>query len=262
MKSNFSPKVKSIIAFGLMIISVLGLIFWFNVGQQKFVYKTVIQAAVDIPKGTVITDAMLKEGKVEDTAFVKDAIKDKKEIIGFSSIYDISINEQFTKKSLDNPGIVLNQDQKIFKVPKDWIITFPSSIRRKDKAYFYVIDSKVVGEVKNLQQPVNVTVTPTNGTNVQNGFQMTASTGTKDVEKYIENFSNPYYTTTVVYVKDSANREIVDVGTNDNNKGERYDGSSQADSLEIVVTVNEKQDDIKILETAIKNGYRFIVLYN
>lgn len=60
------------------------------------------------------------------------------------------------------------------------------------------------------------------------------------------------FNTTVVFVKDSTNREVTDT-----NGKERLDGSSQVSAIEIICT----RSDTQILESSVLNGKKLIVVY-
>lgn len=67
-----------------------------------------------------------------------------------------------------------------------------------------------------------------------------------------KNKRSPILETVALYVKDSSNREVVNVGNN-----ERFNGSSKVDSIEIKATM----DEFILIQQQIAKGFKFIILY-
>lgn len=237
MKHNKSHKFSYLLGFFIMIIGLGAVVLWESYGKQALLYTDVITASTDISKGTVITADMLQIERVEKDKVISSYLTDPSEVIGLESKQLIPQNAQISKSFCDIAGTVLKDDQYIFKVPQDWIISLPSSIRRKDTAIFYAVDYTTEDITANTN-----TASPSDG-------------GEND-EAVIESLKKSgklLATTPVAYVKDSANREVVTLS-----KDERYDGSSQVASIEIIVDA----EIVRSMENAISNGYKFIILYN
>jgi hypothetical protein len=137
----------------------------------------------------------------------------------------ISTNGQIVAQSFSDNSLLLKENQFVFKLPPSWVYSIPSSIRRGDKISIYEIDGKIESLLTSNENPL---LALTKGQ------------------------TNPIFETTVVYVKDSTNREVVDT-----NGDKRLDGTSQVSAIEIVCT----REDTQVLENSILNGKKLIVVY-
>lgn len=126
-------------------------------------------------------------------------------------------------------------DRFVFKIPSSWIYAVPSSIRRGDDILLYEVDARI-------DQSISQSV-------VNNGEDLPTYQGRPDIDV---GSGKPVLEATVIYVKDSSNREVVDVAGR-----ERLDGSSQVSSIEIVST----SDDVAKLEQKVIEGKKFILVY-
>jgi hypothetical protein len=66
------------------------------------------------------------------------------------------------------------------------------------------------------------------------------------------------FSAVVAYCKDKSNQEVINNGTDTDDRLQRYSGSSTIASIEIVAT----EEEIDMLQKAILQGYRFIISYN
>lgn len=256
-------KLQNFLFVAGILIMILGfgiVILWESIGREAYLYKDVIAVNTDISKGSVVTDSMLTVMKIEESKIITGAIKDKSEISGLAAKQFIPKNSQLNKSFFDKAGTVLNKDQYIFKVPNEWIVAVPSSIRRKDTAYFYEIDYRTLESVNGSLSNNGTAAGSTNSigntvisSDANNGLTTYNASAKSNLIDSIKDDNNRFIETVVAYVKDSANREVVTLS-----KDERYDGSSQVASIEIIVDA----DKIKVLESAIDRGNRFLILYN
>jgi hypothetical protein len=266
-------KLKGILGIIIMLFFLACVFFWETFGRETFIYKDVVVPIKSIEKDTVITRQMLKIEKVEASKLIDNPVIDVESIVGLAAKQYIPGNAQLIKSYFDEPGVVLSEGEFIFKVPNEWIMAFPSSIRRYDEVYFYAVDTNInpnitsatpvpqltpaTNNVQASSDPMHVlsdnsTVEPSPTPNVMNelkGQQQYSS-------EYGTGLDIPVLKTTVAFVKDNANREVVTVGNKD-----RYDGSSKVNDIEIIVKVDKEVNDIKALEEQIRNGKKFIVLY-
>lgn len=206
LKKGFLIKIKAYIGILLILLSVASIIYWEQYGREYLLYKDILVVKEDVPPKLIITESNIDEyfsyAKREETMLVKGYITNKKDIIGLQSIQFIAKNSQVCLRYFEDSRIVLDDNQYIFKIPRDWLLAFPSSLRRKDSAYLYAIDN-IDGDTKQLSyQRKNV------------GDQITR--------------------VTVAYVKDSANREVLSI-----DKTNRLDGTSKIVDIEVIVTLEQ-----------------------
>jgi len=242
-KHNF----LSIIGILITIACASAAVLWETVGREAYLYKDVLVAAKDIKKGDIIDSSCLTYIKIEESKMISNPVVDPDEIITKAAKHFIPKNTQLTKDYFDDPVLVLNEDEFIFKVPNDWVVAVPSSIRRKDTVYFYEIPQKYISyddtsESNTLNtMPYRITY---------DEWLNDLSQGIIDT-KYDGRVQLPLFSCTVAYVKDSSNREVVNVGST-----ERFDGSAQISSIEIVITLKE----LRAMELSLEKGNKFIIL--
>lgn len=194
-------KHKTILGIVLLVLAILFFIYWELIGRKTVMCKDVIVLNTDVKKGTLITEKLVNKKRVEIDSCIDNVIVYKKSIIGLEAKQYIPKNAQLAKQYFDTPSIVLNKDEKILKIPSEWLLTVPETLRRKDTIYIYA--------VKNEKVNIN-----------------TKKEDTKQIKKFA-------FSTTVAYVKDGSNKEVLSL---DN---DRLSGTTTINSIEIVIT--EKQ---------------------
>lgn len=268
-------RLKGIIALIIMFLSLTLMYLYLTLGQEAFTTKSVLVSTTDIEKGTVITNEHFTEKKVRDENILSEGIEAGQisDVIGMASTQFIPANSQVLIRFFEKPGIVVTGEKFVYKIPNNWIYAVPSSIRRSDEVLIYEIDSKID---QGIDQSFSVTVPNTvPGITIESDIDtemknVEVENKTENViENAVENENLPTYKedtkhqiimgnkdpiiqTTVIYVKDSANREVVDV-----DGGKRLDASSQVSSIEIVCT----KDDIAKIENKVAEGKKLILVY-
>jgi hypothetical protein len=199
----------------------------------------------DIKKGTVIKENMLTTIRVEENNLISNPVSNMDEVLNMAAKQFIPKNAQLNKEFFESPDVILDKNQYVARIPSNWLIAIPSSIRRKDIACFYLVDAK-------SEQQLNNTISQrTNDGKSGQGLNTYIQESPKAIES-INSLGKPVVESTVAYVKDSANREVVTLS-----KDERFDGSSQVSSIEVIIT--DQQMDV--LSKNAENGYKFIVMY-
>lgn len=224
---KFFKNIKAFLGIFLIIFSIFGIYYWENYGREQFLYTEVLVFNDNIEKNTIITEDFVKKTisilKIDQSNIVDDPVLDINKIIGLETKQYLPKNAQLSNKFFDEPEIVLNKNEYIFSIPKDWLLGYPSSLRRKDKVFFY--------KVKN-----------TNAHIIDNN----------NYKQFItNNIADFLLSTTVAYVKDGSNKEVVSVDS------ERLDGTAKIDEIEVIIT----KEDAKKLKDAFESGYQFILMY-
>lgn len=244
-------KLFAILGVLFMVLGIATVFFWESYGREMYFYKTVAVLNEDVEADTKIQKNMIAYLKIEQDKLITDSILYEDDdsvnaIVGKVAKHFIPKNAQLSLKFFEDEELYLKDNQYIAKIPSDWLFAIPSSIRRKDKAYFYAVK-----DIKKLDENIafnRVTSDTHNNEDIITTFDPDNANIIKEKLS-----SSPIICTTVAYVKDSANREVVNVGDY-----ERYDGSSQISSIEVIVDFEQ----MKILEDYIVNGNKFIILYN
>jgi len=219
--------IFAILGIVLMLASLVTIYWWEATGRTQLLYDEVLVLNQSVEANTTITEDMLDIIKTDPSNFIEGALVDKEKVIGKITAHYIpkysQLNlEYFTVEKAESS----KEDQYIFTIPSDWIITFPNSLRRGDIIYCYpmkILDEKVK-EIKTFSSSSNIKVTK----------------------------ESNLVRSEVAYLKDSGNREVVDtVGE------ERYDASANISSIEIITN----WEDFSYLQGLADENYKFIILY-
>lgn len=234
-------KLKGIIALGVMILSLVLMYVYLTFGQEVFNTKSVLVAATNIEQGTIISNEyfIVKKIRNEDLVAGNMDTSQLSSVIGLASTQYIPKNAQVVSRYFNKPGIVLTDKNFVYKIPNNWIYAVPLSIRRSDDVLIYDIDARID---EGLKIPV---------TKIAEDGSLPAYQAS-DAPQIMIGSNDPILETTIIYVKDSANREVVDVDGKT-----RLDGSSQVSSIEIVCT----KEDVKKIEEKVAEGRKLIIVY-
>ena len=232
--SNSRIRLRGILGFALIILAVASMILWETVGRETLRYKQVIVMAQDIKPHQTVEMDMLGIMNVPRETIIKNAVTDPKKIIGKETVSYIPMGLQLSPKFFQKTELAIGNGKYILAVPSEWLYSFPQTIRRGDKIYFYPFaeDKESVyydknGKASHLPTTAGVT------------------------NSVLKPGSSALVKTNVAYVKDSSNCEVVDV------KGNRIDGSSPVSKIEVVITDIQYQK----LKKAYEEGYQFVVMY-
>lgn len=171
---KFIKKYKKLFGMLLLILAITFFIFWEFIGRSELLHENIVVLKEDVNKGTLITLDMLTLSKIPAENYINTAINDVNSIVGLEAVHYIPAKTQLVNEYFDVPELVLDKEQKIMRLPNEWILSYPETLRRKDKIYLYAVN------------------------------------GTEDVK----NEKLYIYNTIVAYVKDNANREVESLDTN------------------------------------------------
>ena len=219
---------------GIFIVLIISLLvfFWESFGRYKVLYTSVITLKQDVNKGTVITKDMLQTVSFEKNKLIKNPIVNSADIVGKVSKHYIPQNSPLSKLYFDNVNLVTDKNSFITKIPNDWILSVPNTIRRGDKAAIYLSKDNTASITNNS----------------------TLNTYTQDQLNSVKsNLGSKLIETTVAYAKDSNNKEVQDQSNQD-----RLNGSSKIDSVEVILTA----DELTMMQQYALAGNKFIIVYS
>ena len=220
-----APLIFAILGIVLMLSSVTAMFWWETKGRSLFLYKEVLVLNQSVEAGMTITEDMVSFIRVDPFNFIEGALVSKEKVLGKITYHYIPKYSQLNLAYFIGEKVkAAKEDQYIFTIPPDWYLTFPNSLRRGDIIYFY--------PVKNLKLNENI------------------SSNTSESKKIF--MEEDMIKGEIAYLKDSGNREVVDI------KGEkRYDGSANIASIEIITN----WEDFSYLQGLVGENYKFIILY-
>ncbi|WP_157213484.1 SAF domain-containing protein [Paenibacillus senegalensis] len=263
---------------GILLLTALGamIVWWETDGRNRYMYESVLVLREDIRRGEVVHEEMLLSLRMDKHLILSDAITEPGTVIGKEAKHYVPAGTQLHPRYFEHPGLVTGEDMFIVKVPQEWLYSVPDTLRRKDQVVFFEVTKDVLDRTYANRQdypaagldgkPIQADTPPEGDENGRSqgaassdsqGRNSSAHPGLPthsypDAYAHLVLSSEPLYRTTVAYVKDSANREVVTVGTE-----ERLDGSSLISSIEIPLTAEDKSR----LEEAVARGSKFIVAY-
>ena len=220
-------KLKGILGIILWLAVIAGIYFWeFGGAREELLYTKVYAVKADMNKGDVLTADNIIQIKTEAESVVKGAALTEEElgtVLGKAATHKIPANSQIVAHNFDSIDIVLEEGEWVCALPKDWILSMPQTLRRKDHIQIYAVKSTDRREETDIGYNQLFTV------------------------------ENPVMETVVIYAKDDSNREVVDVAES----GERFDGTSKVTSPEVVMD----NESFAYLTRLINSGYKFVLMY-
>lgn len=138
---KFFKKYRKIIGVFLLLITVAFFIFWEVTGRKELLYTDVATLNTDVKTGQLITGDMIDMVKRETDTLITGAIVNPYLIVGKEAVQFIPKNSMLREEFFDNAEIVLNENEYVFKFPEDWVASYPDTLRRKDKIFFYPIQN-------------------------------------------------------------------------------------------------------------------------
>lgn len=206
-------RVRGIIGILLIVISIGGIVIWEKGGREALTYEDVLVLREAAEPGTVIEASMLGTIKMEKDLLIEDRVTDYQTIVGLTAKSYIPAKLQLSQRFFEPEGMTIGEGNYVCAIPREWLCAYPQSLRRGDTVYFYEVDAGDTAGLTRADKPV---------TNVK-----------------------------VAYVKDSTNREVVDI------TADRLDGS--AESAQIEVILNDEQ--FAALCGSVELGRQFVLAY-
>lgn len=226
--------LNTIVSLGLILGAIGALIVWETYLDDLINTKEVLVAANTLEKNTVVGKNDIKLAKVPIEQLSEHAITDPNLTIGKETAFIIRKGQQIIIDALDIEGVVPNADQIIVPIPKEWLISVPGSLRRKDK--------------------VNIYEMPT--IDLTGGLNNKASGGVEaaSVNNFVTGNGRPIVDNiAVAYAKDPSNQEVKPT----EQSKLRIDATGTISDLELVLT----DQQLNLLKNKALQGYKFILAY-
>ncbi|MBQ6088570.1 MAG: hypothetical protein IJK95_03315 [Firmicutes bacterium] len=124
----------------MIVLSIGALGIWELWGRENFSYKSILVFREAHEPYTVITEDMLQEIRVERASNKALRPVDKNRIIGMETRQYVPAGQElfaeYFRDTVFKTGF--KEDSFVLKVPDVWLVTCPESIKRGDKAFFYL----------------------------------------------------------------------------------------------------------------------------
>lgn len=137
-----------------MTVSLGLLAFWELWGRQNLSYDSVAVFKEAVPRGTVISSDMLHEKKVEKAEENALLFSEAEGLYGMESAQYIPAGEELYKEFFQNSQFAVGKDKDryILSIPDHWLSSYPQTLKRGDRAFFYcsgeIVTDAVVAYVK------------------------------------------------------------------------------------------------------------------
>lgn len=259
---------KGISLFGFLCLGIV-IIFqlWFeSSGREIFFSEQVVKLKNSMGRNQIVTNDSWYYDKIPKSTLIEGVITNPDEIVGKSVTEYIPYNAQLSPTYFELPELITDKNHLTMKIPNDWIYSIPNTLRSRDKIVLKEVTSDVLEVEKTKELNNDPSLLAAKEQEKQN--QEKSANTTQNAEDAAEDVVPTYTTgeqaavavkageivleTTVAYVKDSSNREVVSISTKDRN-----DGTSVIRDVEIVATLK----DVQKLESFVKKGSKFIIMY-
>lgn len=226
---NKVSRLRGILGVGLLILSIAGLFVWEAYGREALLYADVLVLKEDVKANTEITRQMFGIRKIDKISLIVDSVQSPDTLIGRRSAVFIPKGMPLYDGLFTDPAFSGEVGEKVFAIPKEWLYAYPDTLRRGDTIYFYEILAKEGSE-----------------TYVSNEGQAGTAVITSGTEEAL-----PVISARVAYVKDSGNREVIDVTEN------RLDASATVATIEVILDEGKYNS----LKESFETGHQFILMY-
>lgn len=244
--------LNTIVSIGLILGAISGIILWEAYLDDVINTKEVVVATRTLEKNAVIGKDDIKLAKIPIEQVPENAITDPGKTLGKETAFVIRKGQQIVTDTIDFEGIVPNSDQVIVPIPKEWLISVPGSLRRKDRVNIYEVPDKELSRKATIQANRTSVIKATESEQVSTNTLMSGQvyadfTGGAGINQPIISG------VTVAYAKDPSNQEVKPA----EQSKLRIDATGTISDLELVLT----EEQLSRLKLKALEGYKFIVAY-
>ncbi len=270
-----SERIKRVIGIILLILSIISIYIWEGWGRDNFTTTEIVVLKDDIPAHTIISENMLRIQHIDIDNLIHKPILDKNQIIGKMSKSYIAGNSPLSQYYFEQSDLIPKDGEYIFQMPKTWIKSCPSTLRRSDDAYLYPVlekeiddkyinngtvydDALVSGNAElgllneELDENVHKNLEEKLEENLEENLKFEVSNNFKDENLEFDVDIKPIRCLKIAFVKNQSNQEVQSV-----EKESRINGTSSVSTVEFIA----RFDDICLLERYRRLGYQFMILY-
>ena len=136
---------KKIAGILIIVLSVGALGFWELWGRENLSYRTIAVLRESCEAHTMITEDMLKPLKVESAPRGAVPWGSASELAGMEARQFIAGEQALHMEYFGEPLMRLGKefDRYVLNIPDTWLIASPASVRRGDRAFFYLGEKMV-----------------------------------------------------------------------------------------------------------------------
>lgn len=139
----------------LMIVISLGALgFWELWGRENITYDRVLVLKESLPKNTLITADMFRERRLEKAGEGVILCGERDSLIGLETAQYIPAGTELYREYFQESIFAVGEEQGkfILSIPGQWLKSYPQTLRRGDRAFFYcggeIVTDAVVAYVR------------------------------------------------------------------------------------------------------------------
>jgi hypothetical protein len=234
--------IKGIVGVLLCVCAVAGIYYWESYGRVRYEQTQILVLNQAVEPGELIKETYLSSVNRDKSILIKDPIRHEDEILGMVAKQYIPAGVQLSVLYFEENGLVPGEGEYIFRMPPDWIASYPSTLRRSDNVFLYPINEiagKTSGSEGNIERAYEKS---TNEVRLEHA----------EIGGETEETLDPVECLRIAFVKNQSNQEVQSVG-----ESGRLNGTSNIVSIELIANM----ESIKRLDVLHEAGYKFMVLY-
>ena len=130
---------KRIAGILLVVLSLSLLAFWELWGRETITYERVVVLKESQPQNTLITREMLRERRIEKAAEGAIHSEDAEKIIGLETTQFVAAGTELHQDYFQESKFAVGEKEGkyILSIPDQWLKSYPQTLRRGDRAFFY-----------------------------------------------------------------------------------------------------------------------------
>lgn len=234
LKKGKSEIIKGMVGILLCMCAVAGIYYWESYGRVRYEQTQILVLRESVTPGDLIKENNLISVNRDQSILIKEAIKSKEEISGMVAKQYIPAGVQLSALYFEENGLVPDEGEYIFKMPSDWIASYPSTLRRSDKVLLYPINEST-GKKTSTDRVADK--------EDKTDFDL----ADKDYKA-----GDPVECLRIAFVKNQSNQEVQSVG-----ESGRLNGTSNIVSIELIADI----ESINRLDMLHEAGCKFMILY-
>lgn len=130
---------KKIIGVLVIFISFFALVAWEKWGKDRFLHEEILVLNDNVERGTVITESMLSEKRIDTQEKDRLAVEDRDYVIGREAAFFVHKNTPLFREYFRQPSLSADEEKGryLLIVPADWLTSPIQTVARGDKIFFF-----------------------------------------------------------------------------------------------------------------------------
>lgn len=139
--------IKSLTGIVLILIALMGIIFWEGIGREIIMYDDVLVLTQEVDENTIITKEMLGKKKVAAASKGALTLENVDAVIDKAAVQYIPKGTEIFPQYFEDSKLLVKENEYVLSIPNDWLESYPQTLRRGDTAYFYTYGKKITSAV-------------------------------------------------------------------------------------------------------------------